>query len=142
MNRFFLALVLPMLLLVACDKPYSTAAKLAQDVAETVHSGSVTVDEFRKNGSISVSEERRILGYMQSINTLDGEYINCIQAAHTTSTAGGFSRCVDSLLTGIQDPETLEDLHVFNPDAQRRVITIVRSIQTLATAAFTALGGK
>jgi hypothetical protein len=137
-------LILPLLLaLTGCSDPYGTAAKLAQDVAVTVNQADVTVDQFRVAGTVSADEERAILGYLSSLNTLDGVYIGCVQAAHgNTGTVGGFTACAQNLASSVGNPATLAAIHVSNPDTQAKVTAIVQGIVTLVNTTITALNGK
>ena len=142
MRRMVFALVLSGLML-ACNDPYGVAAKLAQDVAVSVNQADVTVDQLRVAGTISADEERSILGYLSSINTLDGQYIGCVQQAHAnTGTIGGFTACAQSLATGLGNPATLTAIHVTHQASQAKVTAIVQAVVTLVTATVTALGGK
>lgn len=142
MKRLFL--VLPLLLfMAACTDPYGTAAKLAQDVAVSVNQASLTVDQFRVAGTISVSEEDSILIYLNSLNAVDGVYIGCVQSAHLAQTGvGSFTNCANSLLSPMQNPATLIALHVSNPASQAKVTAIVQGIVTLVETTITALGGR
>lgn len=135
-------LVIPLLLLIACNDPYGVAAKLAQDVAVSVNQADTTIDALRVQGTVSADEERNILGYLNTLNTLDGQYIACVQVAHGQSTAGGFTRCAQTLATGIGDPNTLAALHVSNASSQEKVRAVAQGIATLVTVTITALGGK
>ena len=127
----------------ACTDPYGIAAKLAQDVAVSVNQADVTVDSLRVQGTLTADEERSILGYLNSLNTLDGQYIGCVQAAHAnTGTVGGFTACAQTLSTGIGNPTTLAALHVSNATSQAKVTAVAQAIVTLVTATITALGGK
>jgi hypothetical protein len=130
-------------LVFGCNNPYGIAAKLAQDVAVSVNQADVTVDTLRVQGTISANEEREILGYLNSINTLDGQYIGCVQAAHAnTGTVGGFTACAQTLAKGLGNPATLAAIHVTNPASQQKITAIVQAVVTLVTATVTALGGK
>lgn len=137
-------LVLPLFLALAgCSDPYGNAAKLAQDVAITVSQADVTVDQFRVAGTISADEERSILGYLSSLNTVDGVYIGCVQSAHAnTSTVGGFTSCAKNLASSIGNPTTLTAIHVSNPDSQAKITAVVQGIVTLVDTTITALNGK
>lgn len=136
-----LALVLPLALLMGCNDPYGTAAKLAQDVAVSVNQADIVVDNLRIQGTLTPSEETNILGYLNSLNTLDAQYIACVQAAHGSSIAGGFTKCGQALAIGIGNPSTLPALHVTNPASQQTVIAAAQAIVTLVTVTITALGG-
>lgn len=144
MKRTLFAMALFSLLpMVGCTDPYGTAAKLAQDVAVSVNQADTTVDSFRVAGTISASEERSILGYLSSLNTLDGVYIGCVQAAHAnTGTVGGFTSCAQTLATAMGNPATLTELHVSNPASQAKVTAVAQGIITLVETTITALGGK
>jgi hypothetical protein len=139
-----LVLLLPLLLLLTgCNDPYGVAAKLAQDVAVSVNQADITIDQFRVAGSISVDEERTILGYLASLNTIDGTYISCVQAAHASATkVGGFTACASSLAAAMGNPATLAAIHVSNPESQAKVTAVVQGITTLVETTITALGGK
>ena len=139
-----LALTLTLALACAgCNDPYGTAAKLAQDVAVSVNQASTLTDQLRSQGTLTPLEERQVLGYLGTLNTLDGQYIGCVQAAHTnTGTTGGFTACAQTLATGIGNPSTLPALHVVNPTSQQKVIAAAQAILTLVTVTVTALGGK
>ena len=135
-------LVLALFAVTACNNPYGIAAKLAQDIAVSVNQADVTVDQIRVQGAISANEERAILGYLSSINTLDGQYIGCVQQAHAnTGTIGGFTACVQTLAKGIGDLATLAAIHVTNPASQAKVTAVVQAVVTLVTATVTALNG-
>jgi hypothetical protein len=126
-----------------CNDPYGTAAKLAQDVAVAVNQADTTVDTFRMQGTITDSEERSILGYLNSLNTLDGVYIGCVQAAHAnTGTVGDFTACAQTLVQAMGQPSTLAALHVSTLAGQSKVTAIAQGIVTLAQTTITALGGK
>ena len=144
MRRMLLAITLALSMAgYACNDPYGVAAKLAQDVAVSVNQADVTVDQLRVQGTITADEERSILGYLNSINTLDGVYIGCVQQAHAnTGTVGGFTACAQSLASGVGNPATLTAIHVSNPASQQKVTAIVQAVITLVTATVTALGGK
>jgi hypothetical protein len=135
-------LVLLLLTLTACNDPYGVAAKLAQDVAVADNQAAVSVDQLRTQGTITPTEERAVLGYLTSINTLDGQYIGCVQVAHGSTVVGGFTKCVQALLVGIGDPTTLAALHVSNPASQAKLVAIVQAIDSLVNATSVALGGK
>lgn len=126
-----------------CNDPYGIAAKLAQDVAVSVNQAGVTIDSFRVEGTISDTEERSILGYLNSLNTLDGAYIGCVQAAHANKgTVGGFTSCAQTLATAMGNPAMLAALHVSNPASQAKVTAVAQGIVTLVETTITALGGK
>jgi hypothetical protein len=126
-----------------CSDPYGTAAKLAQDVAVSINQADITIDQFRVAGTVTTDEERLILGYLSSLNTLDGTYIACVQAAHISTTkVGGFTACANSLAQAMGDPTTLAALHVSNPASQAKVTAVVQGIVTLVETTITALGGK
>ncbi len=135
-------LIIPLLLVIGCSGPYGVAAKVAQDVAVSVNQAAITVDQLRMQGAISVDEEKKILGYDASINTLDGQYVGCVQAAHNQTVAGGFTKCAQTLLAGMGDPTTLAALHVSNPQSQAKVIAIVSGIEAIVNTAIAALGGN
>jgi len=136
-------LVLAVLPMMGCNDAYGTAAKLAQDVAVAVNQGSTVVDQLRVAGSISDQEERSIIGYLTSLNTLDGVYIGCVQAAHAnTGTVGGFTACAQTLATAMGNPSTLAALHVSNAASQAKVTGVAQGIIALVQATITALGGK
>lgn len=141
MKRLFL--VLPLLLfMAACTDPYGTAAKLAQDVAVSVNQADATIDQFRVQGIVTNDEERNILGWLNSLNTLDGAYIGCVQKAHLQSIVGGFTGCANSLANSMGSPATLAALHVGNPTSQIKVTAVAQGIVTLVTVTITALGGR
>jgi hypothetical protein len=138
--------VLALLLFVSltgCTDPYGVAAKLAQDVAVSVNQADVTIDQFRVDGTVTNDEERTILGYLGSLNTLDGNYLACVQDAHASPTkVGGFTACAQSLASAMGNPATLAALHVSNPASQAKVTAVVQGITTLVETTITALGGK
>lgn len=138
-NLMALVLLSP---LCGCNDPYGTAAKLAQDVAVAVNQASATVDTFRMQGAVTDTEERSILGYLNSLNTVDGKYIACVQAAHGKSTAGGFTVCATTLKLAMGDPATLTALHINNAQKQQEVTAVANGIVTIVTTTITALGGK
>lgn len=144
MKRFALIIVLSAALFgTGCSDPYGVAAKLAQDVAVSVNQADLTVDQLRVAGTISDTEERSILGYLSSLNTLDGVYIGCVQAAHANSkTTGGFTACAQTFATAMGNPDTLAALHVSNPNSQQTVTAVARAIVALVNATVAALGGK
>jgi hypothetical protein len=145
MKRLVLAIALSvsMVGMTACTDAYGTAAKLAQDVAVSVNQADTTIDSFRIAGTISDTEERQILGYLSSLNTLDGVYIGCVQSAHAnTGTVGGFTACAQTLATAMGQPSTLAALHVSNPASQAKVTAVAQGIVTLVETTITALGGK
>ena len=109
--------------LYGCTDPYGVAAKLAQDVAVSVNQADSTIDSFRTQGSISADEERNILGYLNSLNTIDAQYIACVQVAHGQSFAGGFTKCAQTLASAMGDPTTLAALHISNSAKQTEVKT-------------------
>lgn len=138
----WLAFAMPALM-IGCNDAYGTAAKLAQDVAIVVNQADVTIDNFRASGTVSASEERDILGYLNSLNTLNGTYIACVQAAHASTTkAGSFTGCAQSLVAAIGNPSTLQALHVSNQASQAKVTAVVQGIITLVETTISALGGK
>lgn len=142
MRKLFLLLVIPVLLLCSCADPYGTSAKLAQDVFVSVNQANTTVDNLQKQGIISPAEERNILDYTASVNTLDVVYLNCVVAAHTAGTAGGFTACAQTLAASMGNPSTLAALHISNAAHQGEVTAVAQGIVTLVTVTVTALGGK
>lgn len=141
--KYLFALLLPFTLaVVGCNDPYGTAAKLAQDVAVSVDQASKSVDQLRLQGTVSVSEEKNILSYLNSLNTLDGQYVSCIQVSHGSSIPGGLTKCAQTFETGMGNPNVLVALHVENPDSQAEVLAAANGIVTLTTLTITALGGK
>jgi hypothetical protein len=135
-------LALALLLATGCKDPYGVAAKLAQDVAISVNQADVTIDALRVQGTITADEERQILGYLSTLNTLDGQYIACVQVAHNSTIAGGFTKCAQVLAADMGDPSTLAALHVSNQASQAKVAAVANGIVTLVTVTITALGGK
>jgi len=130
-------------LTVGCKDSYGTAAKLAQDVAVTIHNGATVVDQFRQDGTISVDEERELFDYFGTLNIVNGAYINCVQVAHKANTAAAsFTACANSLSKAAGDPALLAGLHVTNAKAQVVVKGVAQGIATLAEATISALGGK
>ncbi len=138
----FALLALAVLWLAGCKDPYGTAAKLGQDVAISVNQADKAVDGLRVQGAITADEERDILGYLNSLNALDGQYMGCVRAAHGTSLAGGFTGCAETLAEGMGDPATLAALRVANPASQQKVMLVSQGIVTLVSTTIAALGGK
>ena len=145
MTRLWLALALCLVLpFTGCSDAYGTAAKLAQDVAVSINQANLTVDQLRTAGTITPAEESTVLGYLNSLNLLDGIYIGCVQKVHAAPTplAGGFTNCAQSLSSGIGNPATLAALHISNPTSQAKVTAVVQAVATLVTLTITSLGGN
>lgn len=142
MKRFAIT-VLFVLLMLGCKDPYGTAAKLYQDVSVTIGQASTTVDQFRKDGTVSVNEERVIEGYLLSLNNIDATYGACVKAAHgNASLVGGFTSCANTLNASMSNPAMLAALHITNQKAQATLTSTMQGITTLVTTAITALAGK
>lgn len=139
-----IAVVLPVLLLFAigCTNAERTAAQLAQDVAVSVNQADIAIDQLRLQGTIAPDEERNILGYLNTLNSLDTQYVACLKVAKGASIAGGFTGCAQTLATSMGNPANLVALHVKNADAQQKVTGVAQGIATLVTVTITALGGK
>ena len=138
----FVSLAIVLCTSFSCNDPYGVAAKLAQDVAVSVNQADATVDQLRVAGAITPTEERSVLGYLNSVNTFDGQYIGCVQAAHGSTVAGGFTKCATTLLTSLGDPTTLTSLHIVNPQSQAKVTAIAQGISSIVSSVMLALGGK
>lgn len=119
--------------------PYGKAVKVGLDITDTVHTGADTVDKLRLNGTLTVEEERTVLGYFATVNRLDVEvYGPCIQAAHLAGDKPqGFLGCAQSLANSLQDPSLLASVHVSNPDSQRKVQQISQAVVNLAQTGVT-----
>jgi hypothetical protein len=141
MKRFALAIIL-VLSLTACKDPYGNAAKLYQDVSVTLGQASATIDQFRQQGTVTVSEEQIILGYLGTLNTINGTYGACVKVAHSNTTVGAFTACANTLNRSMSDPAMLTALHIVNPKAQGELQGVSKAITTLITTTITALGGK
>ena len=141
MKRLFV-LALPLIFLLSGCNPYGTAAKLAQDIAVSDGQAVATVDQLRAGGSITVQEERGIIGWLDSVNTLNGTYLSCVVAAHNQSTAGGFTACAQTLVAALGQPGTLQALRISNQAKQAEITAIGDGLVALASGTIAALGGK
>lgn len=136
-------LFLPLVLLLAgCNDPYGIAAKLAQDVAVSDSQAVTLVDSLRVGGTLSPTEERSVVGWVSSLNTLNAQYISCVQVAHSSSLAGGFTKCATTFVSAMGDPRVQSALHISNVDSQQKVIAAVQAIETLINVTVTELGGR
>jgi hypothetical protein len=136
-----LALCLAMTMLcVGCSDPYGVGAKVALDVTDTVHTGADAVDQLRKNGTLTVAEERATLGYFAAINDADTVFGACVKAAHL---AGGKATsviaCTNTFSSAATDPALLTSLHITNSQSQKTVIAIGQAVQLLINTALTSL---
>jgi len=141
--KFRLLLLVPILLLVACNDPYGACEKGALDIGNGIAAGMTTVDQLRTQGLISVQEETSILGYMKFANDANGAFATCAQQAHTAgSKAGAYTACAQTFSTTLANPSELVLIKVSNPTAQQNVQVIINGITTGITGVITALGGK
>jgi uncharacterized protein YdbL (DUF1318 family) len=140
--RKFASVLVFVLATAGCKDPYGNAAKLYRDVAVTINQASATVDQFRQQGTVSVEEERTIVGYFGTLNTINGTYGACVKVAHANTTVGAFTACANTLNRSMSDPAMLAALHITNAKAQGELQGVSQAITTLITTTLTALGGK
>ena len=139
--RKLLALSLTLCLclgMTACpDTPYGKAVKLGLDVTDTINTGAKTVNQLRLNGTLTTGETKTALTYLNTLNDLDVDvYGGCVKAAHESSgNAAAYAACAQSLANSVSDPKLLAELHIVNPESQRKVTSIGQAVSNLVQTA-------
>lgn len=123
------------------DTPYGIALKAALDITDSAKTGADTADALRKNGTITASEEKEVLEYLQQVNDIDLKvYVPCVQSAHAAAkTKDGFLACAKSLQSSLSDPKLLAEVKITRDDSQQKVIQISQALINLAQAAVSAI---
>ena len=116
-------------LVVACNDPYGSGAKVALDVTDTIHSAADTVHSARTTGVISVSEEREAQEYFSIINKADTAFGGCLKAAHNAGgKAASVIACTNVFSTTISDPTFLAQVHIVDTKIQETVVAVSQTV--------------
>ena len=126
-----------------CNDPGAVAAKAANDVATAIGAAETTIGQLQAGGTISATEAKNILGYLNAANSLDSQFISCIGTVHAAKgAASGYLTCAQTFLNGLQDPAELANLRVSNPASQQKVDLVVNSVTLILQTVITALSGS
>jgi len=122
-----------------CKDPYGTAAKAANDTAIAIASAENAVAALQQGNTITATEAKNILGYLNAANSLDLQFTTCIGTLHLNKFAVGYLACAQAFLNGLRDPNELANLRVSNPASQQKVDLIVNAITVIVQGVVTAL---
>lgn len=140
MKRILIATCLLGIITLGCSDPAGIAAKSNLDVATAINSVVTSANQLYTANAITAAEDRNILTWSQTVNTLNGTYGGCISAAQAASSkAAAFVACADTFLTAAENPTVLAELKVSNPNSQATITGIAVTIQAGLTTAISSL---
>lgn len=141
MKRILIATCLLAIVTLGCNATAGDiAAKANLDIASAINSVVTSANQLYTAGGITSTEDRSILTWSQTVNTLNGTFGTCVSAATAASSkAAGFTACADTFLTAAENPTVLAELKVSNPNSQATITGIAVTIQAGLTTAISSL---
>jgi hypothetical protein len=140
MKRILIATCLLAFVSLGCNDPAGIAAKSNLDIATAINSVVTSANQLYTANAITATEDRNILTWSQTVNTLNGTYGSCISAASAASSkAAAFVACADTFLAAAENPTVLAELKVTNPNSQATITGIAVTIQAGLTTTVSSL---
>lgn len=122
--------------------PFGTAVALGLGVVDTLHVGADTADQLRKAGTINSNEEKLVLKYLDSMNTVATQaYKPCVVAAHNAAgKAEAYAACAHALSLAVDNPALLQAVHITSEAGIQHAQAVNVAVDNLIQTAVLAFG--
>lgn len=144
MKKRYLAVLLPVVLMLGACNAYQTAQRAHDVVAAVIAVAQADLPSLQATGVFSASEGQAVTGYLTLATNLDGQYATCLSNANNTmlNKKSKFLGCLSTFAAGLADPKELASLRIMNPKAQQQVQLWITAASVGVSSVIAALGGQ